>query len=176
MEIILMRHYKVDMKYDEKYDSEGFDRACERYNKRPVKDQLAPRLPEYVLYASSMTRAQETARFAFQKEPIILKGVHEVTMKSYKDTKRQLPTWWWELMARVQWRSNMLRPHETYDQTMRRLESGLMELIDRNEDAIVVMHGLAMRYMVKVLRKNGFKGPIILHAKNGQAFRYRRQV
>jgi broad specificity phosphatase PhoE len=174
MELILMRHYKVDMVYEKSYDSKGFDEASIKYNQREVFDQIAPILPKYALYASQMSRAQQTAKLAFNKEPMILEGVHEVTMKSYKDTSKRYRTWWWELMARLQWRRNHTRPYETYNETMDRLERGLLQLIEKDESAIIVMHGLAMRYMVKVLKKHGFSGPRIIHAKNGQTFKYRR--
>ncbi len=172
MKIILMRHYKVALKFENYYNSETFDKDSQRYNETPVLDQAGPILPPYRLYASSMLRAQLTAQLAFNRPIDILAGVQEVTMKSYRDTNRHFPKWWWELMGRLQWRFNHNRPHETYKETMSRLEKALIELIEKDEDAIVVMHGLAMRYMVKVLRKHGFKGPVILHAKNGACYTY----
>lgn len=173
MEIILMRHYKVGLKFKKNYNSEDFDCDAMLYNQTPVLDQKGPELPLYRLYASSMPRAQQTAELAFRRQFEILEGVQEVTMRSYCDTGRHHPKWWWELMGRIQWRFNHKRPHETYRETMDRLEKALMVLIERDEDAIVVMHGLAMRYMVKILRKYGFSGPTILHAKNGECFTYK---
>jgi broad specificity phosphatase PhoE len=172
MEIILMRHYKVDIQFEEKYTSQTFDKVCHLYNEKPVLWQEAPNLPDYKLYASQMIRAQQTAQMAFNREFEILEGVHEVTMKSYKDSPKLKPRWWWELMGRIQWRFNSNRPNETYTQTMKRLDQALALLIHKDENVIVVMHGLAMRYMVKCLRAHGFIGPRIWHAKNGECFRY----
>lgn len=174
MQIILMRHYKVSMKYAKFYDSDGFDDASYLYNERPVIDQPSEFLPPYKVYASPMPRARQTAGLAFDRPHTVLEGVQEVTMRSFMDTKLKLPTWFWELMARIQWRFGHVRPYERYEETMKRLDQALGFLEAQGEDAIVVMHGLAMRYMVKVLRRRGFKGPIILHAKNGACYRYEK--
>lgn len=174
MEIILMRHFKVAMKYERVYNSEGFDRASLTYNERPVYDQPSAFLPPYTLYASTMGRAQETARLAFDRPFKVLEGVEEVTMRSFVDTSLRLPRWLWELMARLQWRRGHSRPYETYTQTILRLERALGKLEAQEEDAIVVMHGLAMRSMAKILKKHGFKGPRIIHAKNGASYRYKK--
>lgn len=174
MKIILMRHYKVAMHFQRLYTSECFDQAGLEYSHCDVINQMAPSLPQYRLYASTMKRAQQTAQLAFKRPFEILEGVHEVTIKSYKDTLKPLPLWWWELMGRIQWRFNHKRPYEPYQVTMDRLEGALSRVIANGDDAIIVMHGLVMRYMVKHLRARGFKGPRILHAKNGQCFIYER--
>ena len=172
MKIILMRHYRVDLCFKSDYHSEGFDKVSSQYNDSSVLWQAPPDLPSYKLYASSMKRAQQTAQLAFQRPFNILSGVQEVTMRSFMDTNLRLPLWLWELMGRIQWRFGSSRPYENYNETMKRLNGAIEEVDRHGESSIIVMHGLAMRYMVKVLRSRGYKGPQIIHAKNGETYEY----
>ncbi len=174
MEIILMRHYKVNVQFEKRYNSITFDSACDMYNQGNVIPQKAPQLPDYVVYASPMLRARQTAKLAFGIEPINLDGVEEVTMRSFIDTRWQFPRWVWELMGRLQWRFQSERPLEKHIQTMQRLDRAIETLEATSKSSIIVMHGLAMRYMVKVLRSRGFSGPTIIHAKNGACYHYKK--
>lgn len=174
MQISLMRHYKVDKVFDKTYNSQTFDEASIDYNHCQILDQSPPPRPKGKLYASTMVRAQKTAELAFHETPDILEGIYEVTMRSAWDSDKELPRWIWEGIARFQWRMNHPRQRETYDDTMKRLKDALDQLEERGEDAVLVMHGLVMRYMSALLRKRGFNGPVIVHAKNGSLYTFRK--
>lgn len=175
MKLILMRHYKVLIAKDKYMDSATYDKYCRDYNSSPIKDMVVPGLPEYRLYASSMERAKETARLATGREPEELEGVYELTFNSFMDTKKKLPFWLWELMARLQWLFNSKRQKEVRSMTMERLMKARKTLIEREEDAIVVMHSFVMRIFCRLLIKSGFKGTRILMSKNGNWYVYEKR-
>lgn len=174
MKLILMRHYKVLLPKEKYMDSATYDKWCIDYNTAPIKNMTVPKLPEYRLYASSMQRAKETAYLATGRRPEELDGVYELTFNSFMDTKKKLPFWLWELMARLQWLFNSKRQKETRTMTMKRLKPPLALMIERDEDAIIVMHSFVMRIFSRLLIKSGFKGKKILMSKNGACYEYEK--
>lgn len=169
-----MRHYKVKMTFQSHCDSAGYTRDELQYNECDVYDQGRQPLTTDVLYASSMQRAQQTARLAFGQEAAILENVQEVTFKSHKDTERKLPLKWWNIMARLHWLFNSSSQYETRKQTVQRLSHALDNLEVCGEDATVVMHGFVMRVMAILLKLRGYRGPLIIYAKNGMRYCYRK--
>ncbi len=172
MKIVLMRHYKVAFDYASSYTGSEFDAASIGYNTRDVYDQSPPVLTTEKLYASDMHRAQMTARLAFKREPEVLGGVYEVTMKRYTDSPKVMPRWWWEFMARVHFRLKKHTQYEHIGDVHKRLNRAIDVLEQRGEDATVVMHGMAMRHMSGILKKRGYKGSRAFKAKNGECFTY----
>ncbi len=174
MKIYLMRHYKVKMKFQSRYNSTDYMKDSIEYNLRDVYEG-APSAPvEGRLYASTMKRAIQTAEMAFNKTPEILEGIHEVTMKNYRQSDRSKSVNWWETMARVHWFFNNKSQYETRDETFERLTKALDLLEQRGEDATLVMHGHAMRCMAYLLKKRGYRGRYVFNAKNGEVYRYER--
>lgn len=167
-----MRHYKVLLDKEKYMDSKTYDKYCTDYNMAPIKNMRAPALPYYRLYASAMQRAKETAFLATSRQPEELDNVYEVTFNSFTDTDKKLPFWLWELFARLQWLFNCKRQKEIRNMTMARLKSAAAVLIERDEDAIVVMHSFVMRIFCRLLIKRGFKGKKIYMSKNGMCFEY----
>ncbi len=167
-----MRHYKVKMTFQKRYDSAGYMRDSILYNLCDVHDGAPSAAVEGRLYASDMRRAIETAQLAFGKAPEILPGIFEVTMKNYKQSSATKPLIWWEFMARLHWFLNKNTQYETRDETFARLSSALDLLEARAEDATLVMHGHAMRYMGYLLKKRGYRGKYVINASNGQVYRY----
>ncbi len=167
-----MRHYKVKKKYADKCNSQLFDRESFAYNMADVYVQKPIDLQTDKLYCSAMKRAQLTARHAFGREPEVLAGVYEITMKSYKQSLSEKATWQWELMARLHWRFNKPTQYEVRRDTLERLNNALDFLESKGEDATVVMHGMAMRHFSGILKQRGYKGKRAWKAKNGQCFEY----
>ncbi len=176
MKLFLMRHYKVKMEFKKRYDSAGYMRDSIEYNQRGVHPGAPSAGVSGRLYASSMQRAIQTAQLAFNKEPEILPGIYEVTMKNYKQTNRHKSMLWWEFMARAHWFFNNQSQYETRDETFARLADALDILEQRGEDATLVMHGHAMRCMAYLLKKRGYRGKYIFNAKNGAVYSYERRA
>ncbi len=174
MKIYLMRHYKVKMKFQSHYNSADYMKDSIEYNQRDVYEGKPSASVEGRLYASPMKRAIQTAQMAFAKSPEVLFGIHEVTMKNYRQSSRLKSLTWWELMARVHWFFNNKSQYETRHETFARLTRALDLLEQRGEDATLVMHGHAMRCMAYLLKKRGYKGAYIFSAKNGEVYRYER--
>ncbi len=169
MKIILLRHYKVNIKHKSWLNSEEYSAYCNNYNISPIINQEAPILPEYKLYSSSMERAKETARLATGREPEELAGVYEVTFNGFLNGNIKLPFWLWELLARVQWYRNSSKQKESRKGTRERLNKASDFLIKKNKNCIVVMHSIAIKVMSRVLLAKGFKGKKIYYIKNGKA-------
>lgn len=174
MKIILVRHYKVDIKHKAWKTSEEYTEYCNRYNERPVLNQQAPLLPNYRLYASEMQRAKETAKRITGRVPEELPGVYEVTFNGFLKGKTKLPFFIWELSARLQWLINSPNQKESLRATRRRIEAACDLLIERNEDCIVVMHSIAMKVMSRVLLAKGFRGKKIYYVRNGEALLFEK--
>lgn len=172
MNVILIRHYKVNIEKKSGLNSDEYNQYCEDYNIRDIIEQVPPELPQYRLYSSKMSRAKKTAELATGRIPEVLEGVYEPTFKSYKDTEKNLPFWFWELMARLQWFFNNKRQKEIKKDTYYRLSEAADKIINRNEDCIIVMHSFVMRIFSRILIKRGFKGKKIMMAKNGESYFY----
>ncbi len=169
LKIILVRHYKVDIKHKSWLSSDEYTRYCNDYNTSPIIDQKPPILPNYKLYSSYMQRAKETARLATKRESVVLDGVHEVTFNGFLKGDRKLPFLLWEVLARIQWFMNSSKQKESLKMTKERISKAIDFLVKDNTDCIVVMHSIAIKVMSRELIKRGFKGKKVNYIKNGEA-------
>lgn len=169
MKIILLRHYKVDIKHESWLNSEGYTKYCTDYNISPIINQKPPVLPNYKLYSSYMQRAKDTAFLATNREAEELEGVHEVTFNGFLKGKTKLPFLLWEILARIQWLMNSSKQKESLNMTRERISKAIDFLMEKNTDCIVVMHSIAIKVMSRELIKRGFNGKKIYYIKNGEA-------
>ncbi len=169
MKIILVRHYKVDIKHKHWLNSKEYSDYCNNYNVSPIIDQEPPVLPEYKLYSSYMQRAKQTAKLITGRQAEELKGVYEVSFNGFLKSNIKLPFWLWELLARIQWYTNNPKQKEIIKMTRARLDKASNFLIKEDTDCIVVMHSIAMKVLSRILLAKGFKGKKINYVKNGAA-------
>ena len=103
--IVLIRHAKTDMKWNARYDSAGFDAACEAYAGSRILPDAIPEdlrgksVPDrFEVMAGTAQRAVQTARalYAVPEDGLRTTALlDEVPMRPFMDTDRQLPLWLW---------------------------------------------------------------------------------
>jgi len=76
MKIILIRHFKVNYKWKLFYNSLGYEKACEGYDKAHVLNAGLSLKINYEIFASTMIRAIETIYGCFNKVAKIRLGYH----------------------------------------------------------------------------------------------------
>lgn len=161
MRITLIRHEKVDMVWDKKYDSETFDRACEQYNRRPIifSDKQYDKITEaQKVYISGLSRTYETACRLFDGTDFVKTTLlNEVPLRSFKDTKRLYPLWVWNFIGRLQWFVGKRRQPECRKTTRLRARELIRLLENHQEDCYLVTHGLYMRTLISELRGCGYR-------------------
>ena len=165
--IVLIRHAKTDMKWSARYDSTGFDAACEAYEESHIlldtvaEDLRGKSVPDrFEVLAGTRPRAVQTAHALYDIPEDGLRTtplLDEVPMRSFKDTDRMLPLWLWEVMARVQWFFGSKRQPETRKMTKERI-SGLIALLESEEKSsfLLISHGFYMRELMNGMRRRGF--------------------
>lgn len=165
--IVLMRHAKTDMKWNARYDSAGFDAACEAYAGSRILPDAIPEdlrgksVPDrFEVMAGTAQRAVQTARalYAVPEDGLRTTALlDEVPMHSFMDTDRQLPLWLWFFMARAQWFFGSRRQPETRKMTRERI-GRLVALLEAEEKSsfLLISHGFYMRELMAEMRRRGF--------------------
>jgi broad specificity phosphatase PhoE len=161
MEIVMIRHAKVDMMWQKKYNSINYDLDCEKYNLSsivPVTEKFADEDERNIIYISDLSRTYDTAYQLFGQTNFYKTELFdEVPLKSYKDTTKAYPLFVWHLMGRLQWALNSKRQIETRKQTVLRAKEAVRLLEENKENCFVVTHGFFMRTLLKELKSKGYK-------------------
>lgn len=159
MKIILIRHAKVDMKWNRHYHSSSFDNACSLYDTSKItKLNRVKRSSIEKIYISDLSRTYETAVQLFgNKDFKKLELINEVPLRSFTDTKRSLPCFIWMALGRMQWWMENKRQPETKSETIHRAKQVVSMLIHENEDCYIITHGLFIKVLLKELRRAGFQ-------------------
>ena len=168
----LIRHGKVDMKYEKAYDSASFDVAQAGYDAADIypvpqeavdpvlKDAILPKgdAPRLKFYVSTLSRTRQTLKGLYGGVPYtetpLLK---EVPLVACKDTDKRLPRSFWRAAGRVQWFLNKSRQPEVRAATKARAEELVQMLMEKNEDAVLVTHEFYLYTLIHVLRRHGFQ-------------------
>lgn len=159
MNVIVIRHGKVDFKWRNRSTSKQFDMDCKAYDEAGILPFSAsiPRNEPGKIYISSLRRSRETAMQIFgEKNFIATKLLDEVPLRSSVATKVKLPLLYWNLSGRLQWLFQNARQQECRKDTFSRAERFVKMLLRKEEDCIVITHGFFMHTLITVLKKNGF--------------------
>lgn len=159
MKIVVIRHAKVNMKWERRYNSVGFDEACKKYDNSPIDtiDKKYNVEGNSIIYISGLSRTRETALKLFGKKKFYKSELlNEVPIRSYKDTNKKIPLAIWNVMGRVQWFLDNARQIETRAQTRKRAEKAASMIEKNNKDCYIVTHGMFMRTFLHELEKRGF--------------------
>lgn len=161
MRIVMIRHAKVNMKWEQSYDSRSFDRACLEYDKKKIvfegKDNI--QIGNYEkIYISDLSRTYETACKLFGERNFVkMSLINEVPLKSFKDTIHKYPLWLWNFLGRIQWFLGNKRKSEGIADTEARAQLFIDILEKENVDCCVVTHGFFMRVLIRELKKRGYR-------------------
>lgn len=160
MKIIIIRHEKVDMTWEKKYNSVTYDLACNKYDESPIvlsDKEYSKKDDAKTVYISELSRTYETACRLFSKEVFIKTALlNEVPLKSFKDTNKMYPLWIWNFVGRVQWLLESNRQAESKKKTIIRAKEMIKLLEENQEDCYLVTHGFFMRVLIKELKKRGY--------------------
>lgn len=161
MKIVIIRHAKVNMEWEKRYDSKLYDLACKKYDTSdivPISEIMPNENSIDVIYISELSRSYETAYQLFGKTDFCKTSlINEVPLKSFKDTKKKNPLWIWNFIGRLQWLFNNRRQPETRRQTLIRAKKAIELVENNNKDCFVITHGFYMRTLIKELRSKGYK-------------------
>lgn len=173
MKITLIRHFKVDFKWNFGYNSIDYSKACENYdNSKVIKADLVLNTDKIII-SSTMTRAVETSKLIFNKPPDILcDSLREIPIKPFVKTSLILPTFIWNTMGRIQWRVNSQNQPETYLESRLRVDNFIDTIIAKSEDCVIVAHGWIIKLIINRLRNHNFRGLNPTFIKTGFPYEY----
>lgn len=160
MRIAVIRHGKVNYKWNSLCTSDEFDRACGEYDAAPVypsSDGLSVDGFQNI-YISTLPRSRDTAAMlsaggAFVTTP----WIDEVPLRSSLDTGIRLPLWYWNISGRIQWFFNSSRQTESRLDTEKRAKAFVDRLCREGADSAVVTHGFFMHVLLTEMKKAGFR-------------------
>ena len=159
MKIVLIRHGKVNFKWESWYNSEQFTKACSQYDQAPVMKTAcsAPDMAYSGYYISTLPRTRETALSVFgEQEYIATDLINEVPLSASCNTGLRLPLLFWNVTGRLQWFFNSGNQKENRAQTEVRAKKFVKLLVEKNEDCAVVTHGFFMHTLVHELKSANF--------------------
>ncbi len=159
MNVMIIRHGKVDFQWRSRSTSEQFDRDCMAYDKAEITS-FSARIPgnkSAKIYISSLPRSRDTAIQIFGKKNFTAtKLLDEVPLRSSIVSKIKLPLLFWNLSGRLQWFFNHPRQPEGRKNTVSRAERFVEMLLQKKEDCFVITHGFFMHILIVCLKKKGF--------------------
>ena len=176
MKIGLVRHFKViSPKGKKNLNSAEFNEMMNRYDIHPVKpNKIIIHSSEWdICYASTLSRAQITAKAIYDKEIITTPLIIEVPLSASIRTNTKLHYMVWQIAGRIAWYFSSKSQKEIKPQTLSRIDEFFKEIENSgHQNILVVSHGFFMKVFVRELKKRGFKGELDLSPKNGKLYRF----
>ena len=172
MEVTIIRHGKVKHTWKKNCSSEEFDEECRLYDIAPIEEMTITAISDVSkIYISTLDRSYQTAKKIYGKGAFCrTELINEVPLKSAFDTQLKLPTWFWNILGRLQWLANSSRQPESRSQTVKRADRFTQDIVESNEDCVVVTHGFFMHTLISVMKRRGFNcDKTSAHYKNGEA-------
>jgi hypothetical protein len=179
MEIIYVRHSKVQFRWERFYTSESFDVACKQYDNCSIEssDKLIFK-NKHQVYISSLSRTKDTANLMIDdsEEKIELQLLDEIPLKSFLETNLYLPTFVWKVMGRIQWYFTSDRQPEEKKLSVKRINDFLDIIMHKGEDCIVFGHGFYFSQFIHEVKKRGFFGNMSKRIKNDEIRKFNLQI
>lgn len=172
MEIIIIRHGKVDYVWKKWSTSEQFNYDCQMYDMAPISpiSYSIPKIKFCRIYVSSLPRSKDTAYQIWGDTEYISSGfIDEVPLSASVNTNMKMPLFFWNITGRLQWWFNSDRQRESRKETYLRAEKFVNLLVEKNENCVVVTHGFYMHSLIAVMKEKDFKVKNkSLHYSNGE--------
>ncbi|NOX66093.1 MAG: histidine phosphatase family protein, partial [Chlorobi bacterium] len=124
-----------------------------------------------ICYASTLSRAYETAKTIYQGKDLII----EVPLSAFMRTNVKLPSMVWHVGGRVAWFFSSQTQKENISGTKKRIDE-FMKIIEESghKNILVVSHGFFMKVFARQLKKHGFTGTIDFAPKNGKLYLFEK--
>ena len=174
MKIGLVRHFKVVRTNTLKIlNSTQFDEQMDSYDNSPVKaNDIILNSNEWgICYASTLIRANETAKMIYHEEIISTDLIIEVHLSSFMKTNIPFPSTVWHVGGRISWLFSGKSQVEDISGTKQRIDD-FMKIIEESghKNILVVSHGFFLKVFAHKLKKQGFVGSIDFSPKNGKLY------
>jgi broad specificity phosphatase PhoE len=174
MRIILLRHFKVNHQWKKQCTYKEF---CEDLNKHDVQSVIDTKeldISVETVYISALIRTAETASFLKGEKNVIKTNlINELNVQGVNKIKWRLSNKLWYLLSLLKWRLNSKTQNETHKETKERAYQFLRLIEDKNEDCIVVSHGMFLMMLMKIMEKEGYSGGQKRKSlKNGEMVEY----
>lgn len=178
MKIGLVRHFKVISPHGKKkLSSDEFNERMSGYDIYPVKpNEVNIDSMEWdVCYASTLSRAQTTAKTIYDGKIISTPLIIEVPLSAFIKSNTRLHYMVWQVVGRFAWLFSLKSQEEIKPQTLSRINQ-FMKLIESSEhqNILIVSHGFFMKVFVRELKKRGFKGDLDFSPKNGKLYGFEK--
>ncbi len=178
MRIGLVRHFKVvTSKTSKKLNSAEFNERMENYDNSSVRaNEVNISSNDWdICYASTLSRASETAKTIYHGEIISTNLIIEVPLFAFMKTTISFPSMVWHIGGRIAWLFSSKSQAESISGTKQRIDY-FMKIIKESghKNILVVSHGFFMKVFVRQLRKRGFIGSIDFAPKNGKLYLFEK--
>lgn len=178
MKIGLVRHFKVvRSNTSKKLNSSQFDERMNDYDNSPVKaNDVSLNSNEWdICYASTLSRADETAKTIYHGKIIPTDLIIEVPLSAFWKTNILIPSLVWHIGGRIAWLFSGKSQVENISGTKQRIYD-FMQIIEESghENILVVSHGFFMKVLTHQLKKRGFIGNIDFAPKNGKLYLFKK--
>lgn len=160
MKILIICSGKAAMNWEKYYNSADFDEVTRNMTDRDIEAKNVERVSSNnrPVYVSSCKSAKRTAKILFTDAEIKEESLlDEVPQRSYKDTDKKLPLWYWRFMASLQRFSGNSRQPETTSQANARADRLLDLLESRDQNCILISHPVFIKVLLNRLRKRGHR-------------------
>ncbi|MED2974989.1 histidine phosphatase family protein [Fictibacillus sp. B-59209] len=158
-----MRHFKVTRGYPNGFfSSEELMEWVKEYDASEIEESEIDLggVDWKTCYASNLSRAEKTARRAFDGEIILMKELREIPLSPFFRSKVKLPLAIHLLFIRLAWLMKHPSQSPGKEEIIRLINETLNRIIENEgEDILIVCHGGVMMFMRKELLKHGFSGP-----------------
>lgn len=148
------------MTWDKNCNSSDFDKVCQSMPDCDIEAVGSEQTSSNnrPIYVSSEKGAMQTAELLFNDAAITEETLlDEVVQRSYKDTEKKLPLWYWQFMAALQRLTGNNRQSESKSQAKARAKKLIDLLESRNQDCILISHPLFIRILLNCLSAHGYR-------------------
>lgn len=159
MKVVLIRHFKVDHQWKTKGHFRDFFDDIDKYDSQAIINTRELDFPVRQVYISTLSRAAETAKFLKGEKNIIITSlINEVDLRGTSRIWFRMSGLMWYMIAFIKWRMNSGHQNETYRDTVSRAREFLKMIEEKNEDCIVVSHGMFLTELINLMLKQGYCG------------------
>jgi len=175
MKIGLVRHFKVISPHGKKkLSSVEFNEHMSGYDIYPVKPNgiIIDSNEWDVCYASTLSRAQTTAKTIYDGEIATTPLIIEVPLSAFMKTNIRLHYMIWQIVGRIAWLFSLRSQPEGRAQTLSRIDEFISQIEkSEHQNILIISHGFFMKVFVRELKKHDFKGNLDFSPKNGKLYR-----
>ncbi|MDN4075044.1 histidine phosphatase family protein [Fictibacillus terranigra] len=171
----LMRHFKVTRGYPKGFfSSDELMEWVKEYDASEIEENEADLggVDWKTCYSSDLSRAEKTARRAFDGEIIFLESLREIKLSPFFRSRVKLPLMIHLLFIRLAWLLKHPSQSPGRQEVVQQIRDTLDKILQEPEkDILIVGHGGVMMFMRKELLKRGFTGPKLgRHIENGKVY------